>query len=89
VSAPMFAGSGERAGTPTSSPRGVSAVGRNINARNENGLFSRHKKVRRRRADDATRLTLVGLSRLIDWRHLCGPQQALLFTTRLEFKCYL
>jgi hypothetical protein len=35
-------------GTPTYSPRSVSAVGRNINARNENGLFSRHKFVTRR-----------------------------------------
>jgi hypothetical protein len=38
----MFAGSGERTRTPTSSPSSVSAVGRNISARNENGLFSRH-----------------------------------------------
>jgi hypothetical protein len=39
----MFAGSGGRIGTPTSSPRSVSAVGCNINARNKNGLFSNHR----------------------------------------------
>jgi hypothetical protein len=39
----MFAGSGGRIGTPTSSPRSVSAVGCNIHARNKNGLFSNHR----------------------------------------------
>ena len=28
------------------------------------------RQVKPRRADDATRITLVGLSRLVDWRHL-------------------
>src|SRR6266568_3764821 len=28
------------------------------------------RQVKPRRADDATRITLVGLSRLLDWRHL-------------------
>jgi hypothetical protein len=39
----MFAEFGGRTGTPTSSPRSVSAVAANINARNRNGLFSNHR----------------------------------------------
>jgi hypothetical protein len=38
----MFAGSGPGTGAPTSSPRSVSIVGRNINRRVKNGLFSTH-----------------------------------------------
>jgi hypothetical protein len=43
ANAPLFEGSGPRRRAPTSSPRSVSIGGRNINCRNENGLFSRHR----------------------------------------------
>jgi hypothetical protein len=39
----MVAGSTGRTAAPTSSTRSVSIAGRNINRRNKNGLFSRHR----------------------------------------------
>ena len=48
ATAPMFGGSGGARQTPISSRRSVSIVGRNINCRNENGLFSRDNLIIRR-----------------------------------------
>ena len=45
ATAPMFGGSGGARQTPISSRRSVSIVGRNINCRNGNGLFSREKRI--------------------------------------------
>jgi hypothetical protein len=43
ANAPILVASGGARRARTSSPRSVSVVGRNINCRNRNGLFSRHR----------------------------------------------